>query len=129
MTHRTILLAAVAALPLAACNPSKSTGNASAPVDPMAENISANQTAKVELPPAIRATNTYRCEDNSIVYADLFKGDTQVALREDKAQPSHMLRGEAGKELTADGGYAVTVVSDKKITVTRPGHKKQACTA
>ena len=55
---------------LAACNSESHTIVANEAPDPMAEQL-ANAPA-VELPPAIAASKTYRCKDNSLLYIDWY---------------------------------------------------------
>ena len=67
---RNITLLAIAAASLAACNSESHTITANQAPDPMAEELA--NAAPVELPPAIAATNTYRCKDNSLLYIDWY---------------------------------------------------------
>ncbi len=66
-----ILLAPLSMLALAACNKSET---------PAADETAVTDTAAapVELPPAITATGTYRCADNTILYVD-FLGKNEAA--------------------------------------------------
>lgn len=68
MTTRLPLLALAAALSLTACNNDDHTIVAGGPVDPMANDLA--NAAPVELPPAITASKSYRCTDNSVIYID-----------------------------------------------------------
>ncbi len=73
MKKKLIFVAPLTMLALAACNKSETP--------PAAENA-ADTTAvtadEVELPPAITATGTYRCADNTILYVD-FLGQNEAA--------------------------------------------------
>ena len=73
MNKKLILIAPLSMLALAACNKSETP--------PAAENAAetaAVSAAEVELPPAITATGTYRCADNTILYVD-FLGQNEAA--------------------------------------------------
>lgn len=126
--HNSKLLAvaacAAAFTSLAACNTEPEVVTANAP-DPQAEALA--NAAPVELPPAIAATRTYRCKDNSLVYADFYTNDT-VKVRADRAEEGTILtRGEEGDAYTADG-YSVSDNAES-ITYTAPGKGTQACNA
>jgi len=68
MTNRLPLVALAAALTLSACNKQDHTIVAGNVPDPMANQLA--NAAPVELPPAITASKSYRCTDNSVVYID-----------------------------------------------------------
>jgi len=86
---RTISLIVLGAAALSACNPQPETIVANEAPDPMAAELA--NAAPVELPPAIAASKTYRCKDNSLLYIDWYSdgsarvktekgvGGTQVA--------------------------------------------------
>jgi hypothetical protein len=123
MTKR-ILPAAALFLMLSACE-NKPTEVSTVAPDPMAA-VLANK-APVELPPAIKKEVTFRCKDNSLVYVTFFQGDKQVVVRTEKGGTPTMLKGaEAGKPLTADGGWSLTG-STSEVTLTRPGKSAIAC--
>jgi hypothetical protein len=67
---RKITLLAIGTAALAACNSESHTITANEAPDPMADQLA--NAAPVELPPAIAATNTYRCKDNSLLYIDWY---------------------------------------------------------
>ncbi|QPQ54067.1 hypothetical protein IC614_06730 [Allosphingosinicella flava] len=117
--------ASVAALlSLSACNSEPEVVTANAP-DPQAEAL--QNAAPVELPPAIQASRTYRCKDNSLVYADFYTNNT-VKVRGDRNEPGTILtRGEGGGAYKAEG-YSV---SDNVGTITyaAPGKGSQSCKA
>ena len=74
MKKSLILLAPLSMLALAACNKSET---------PAADEAAGTETAAapaapVELPPAITASGTYRCADNTILYVD-FLGKNEAA--------------------------------------------------
>lgn len=141
-----ILSVAVSALALSACQ------NQAAETDAVAnEAAAANTAAPVELPPAVVASNTYRCKDNSLVYIDFLSktgtldGSRMANLKTEQTGPVTMLTRaggeadtpvEAGNEATAAAptgdyvaeGYAVAGNGDT-VTVTLPGKGPQSCTA
>ena len=73
MTKKRILLAPLSMLALAACNSSETPATAENGTE-----TAAIAAAEIELPPAITATGTYRCADNTILYVD-FLGDNEAA--------------------------------------------------
>jgi len=73
MTKNLILLAPLSLLALAACNSSETPATAE-----NAAETAATPAADIELPPAITATGTYRCADNTILYVD-FLGKNEAA--------------------------------------------------
>jgi len=145
-----IMSVAVSALVLSACQ------NQAAETDAVAnEAAAANTAAPVELPPAVVASNTYRCKDNSLVYIDFLSktgtldGSLMANLKTEQTGPVTMLTRaggeadtpveagtEAGNEATAAAptgdyvaeGYAVAGNGDT-VTVTLPGKGPQSCTA
>jgi hypothetical protein len=84
----TLLLLGFAAL--AGCNSESHTIVANEAPDPMADQL-ANAPA-VELPPAIAASKTYRCKDNSLLYVEWYSdGSARVKAA----------KGEAGTQVPA----------------------------
>jgi hypothetical protein len=73
MKKSLILLAPLSMLALAACNKSETSAEADAGAEAPAATA-----APVELPPAITASGTYRCADNTILYVD-FLGKNEAA--------------------------------------------------
>jgi hypothetical protein len=121
--------AAIAALvTLSACD-TKPTTIVAGPPDDMADQL--NSAKPVELPPAMEASKSYRCKDNSVVYVDWFAGGKQANLKSKKDGAPKMLKAdEAGKPLTAEGGYSLSGSSTAaSITVEQPGKGKQDCDA
>lgn len=119
-------LAAAAALALAACENKAEEVSSTAP-DPMASQLA--NAAPVELPPAIQASVTLRCADNSLIYADFFQGEKQVQVRTEKGGAATMLKAaEAGQPYEAEGGYKVEG-NAKNASVTLPGKGTKACHA
>ena len=121
------LAAAVALLPLAACNSNQpETVDTTAP-DPMASQL-ANATA-VELPPSVKASVTFRCQPgNSLVYVDFLSGDKLVNLRtEANGSPIRLTAPEAGQAFTGEG-YTVEG-TPSAVTYTAPGKDALRCKA
>lgn len=116
---------AIALLPLAACKPEPEVVTDRAP-DPM-ETALKNAPA-VELPPAIKATVSMRCQPgNALVFAEFFQGDKLVKLRTEKNGPAIDLKApEAGQPFAAEGGYTLTG-NEKSATVELPGKGKLTC--
>ena len=126
MKNLPIFAAAAVLLSLAACD-QKPEEVTSVSQDPQAEAL--KNAPKVELPPAIEASVSMRCKDNSIVFADFYKGAKQVLIKETKDGPGHMLKApNAGEAYVADGGYKVTGTS-KNATIEIPGKGARVCHA
>ncbi|HEU0097890.1 MAG TPA: hypothetical protein VFQ67_03860 [Allosphingosinicella sp.] len=124
MKSRTALAAAplAALLALAGCQNETIDGNA----DPQANAANATATP-VEAPPMIQASRTYRCKDNSLLYADFYTNDTvQVRSAKDKP-PTVLTAAAAGQPYTAEG-YSLSANSEQ-ISYTAPGKGAQSCKA
>lgn len=117
--------AAVALLSLSACENKPQVVDSVAP-DPMAEQL--KNAAPVELPPAIEASVTFRCQPgNSLVFVEFFQGGKMAVLRTVKDGPATVLKApEAGQPYVADGGYKITGTS-KSATVEAPGIGTKTC--
>ncbi|OYX38911.1 MULTISPECIES: hypothetical protein [unclassified Sphingomonas] len=124
MTKNTLFAAAaMLLLPLAACDQKTETVTTQAP-DPQAEELA--KAPKVELPPSIKASVTFRCKDNSLAYVDFMSGDKIAELRTEKdGAPIKLTAENAGDPLVADG-YSLTG-TPKGITLAQPGKPSQAC--
>lgn len=110
---------------LSACNSQPETVTAEQ-VDPTANEIAA--APKVELPPAISASRTYRCKDNSLVYIDFFADNLSANFRATKADaPTHLTASAAGEPFTGEG-YTLDG-NGETVTLTRPGKPAQSCKA
>ena len=122
---RTLTALSLAALVgLAACeNPT---------IDPNKEDqanaaAAANAAASVAPPPMIQASRTYRCKDNSLLYADFYTNDT-VQVRAKKDEPGTTLTAAAaGQPYTAEG-YSLSA-NAAQISYTAPGKGAQSCKA
>jgi hypothetical protein len=125
----TILLAAAASLlALAACNSQPSQPQViDANPDPMASTLA--NAAPVELPPAIKAEKSMRCKDGSVVYVTFYTGEKQATVKTSPTGTPTLLRAdEAGKPLTAEGGWSMTGDTGA-ITLTQPGKAAASCHA
>jgi hypothetical protein len=121
-SNRTIAVAAF--LALAACNnqPETITGGVA---DPQQKELA--EARPVELPPAISASRTYRCKDNSLVYIDFYTNNTATVRKQKSGDAVTLAAAEAGKPYTADG-YSVSANSSQ-ISYTAPGRGTQSCKA
>lgn len=126
MNRTPLLLAAIAAAALAGCNKQSHTIVGGSPDD----NTATVNTAAVQLPPAIEASKSYRCKDNSVVYVDWLNDKKTADLRSSKTgTPTRVMAAEAGKPMTAEG-YSLTGTSqDAAVTIDRPGKGSQSCKA
>ena len=117
--------AAVALLSLSACENKPEEVDGRSP-DPQASALA--NAAPVELPPAIAATVTFRCQPgNTLVYVDFFKGDMMVNVRTAKDGPLTNLKAPAaGEPYVADGGYKLTGTS-KAATIQIAGGAPHTC--
>lgn len=116
--------AAVLALSLSACQQSQPETLDTTASDPQAEALA--KSGPVVLPPAVKASVTFRCKDNSLVYVDFFSGDKQAQVRQKKDGEMVMLKSEkAGDPMIADG-YSMTG-DPKSITLKVPGKDSLTC--
>ncbi len=129
---RNLSLIALAATALAACEPETIRGGEQP--DPMKDELA--NAAPVELPPAIAASRTYRCKDNSVVRIDWLQADKGAYVHgEGQAQthvkPAEPVEGQpASTDLTAEGGYVLKGnASASSVNLTLPGKGAQACKA
>jgi uncharacterized lipoprotein len=120
--QKTLTLAAVAAIALAACNgePEKLSKD-----DPMADALKNAQP--VQPPPMIQASRTYRCRDNSLVYIDFFTNNTAVIRTEQGGEPTAMVTAEGGNPPYTGSGYSVSANAEQ-ISYTSPSGT-QSCRA
>ena len=128
MTRTPLIITLASAAALAGCNKQDHTIVSGPPTDNVS-NVTAN--GPVELPPSISASKIYRCADNKVVYVDWMSDGKTANVRTDKGgNPTVVTAAEAGKPMTAPGGYSVegtTGASTAKIAV--PGHPAQSCKA
>jgi hypothetical protein len=124
--HSFRFAALAAALLLASCG--KPETITAGPPDDMKNQLA--NAKPVELPPAMEASKSYRCKDNSVVFIDWFAGGKQAIVRAKRdASPTTLKSDEAGKTLTAEG-YALDGSSkDSTIEIAQPDKPKQSCKA
>jgi hypothetical protein len=94
-------------------------------VDPQAEAL--KNAPPVELPPAIAASRTYRCKDNSLVYVDFYTNNTAQYRTERSGTPTTLTAAGEGQPYTAEG-YSVSANAET-IQLTAPGKGSLSCTA
>jgi hypothetical protein len=127
MKHPLLLAAATAAFALSACGQQQPEQLDTRAPDPLASQL-ANRP-KAELPPPVKASVTFRCKDNTLVYVDFFEGDLQANFRaKETAVPVRLKAETKGEPLVAEGGYSLKG-SPKSITLTQPGKAELTCTA
>lgn len=80
---RTLTLLTASALVLAACNKEDHTIVAGEQPDPMATELA--NAAPAVLPPAIKASKSYRCKDNSLLFVDWY-ADGSARVKKDRAE-------------------------------------------
>jgi hypothetical protein len=128
MTRTPLLITLAVAAALAGCNKESHTIVAGPPGD-NDTNVATNEP--VAMPPSITASKIYRCADNKVVYVDWLSDGKTANVRTDKGgNPTQVTAAEAGKPMTAAGGYSVegsATASEAKIAV--PGHPAQSCKA
>src|SRR6478736_5432690 len=125
---RNFPLLVLGAAALAACNPKPETLTARDD-DPMAEELA--NAAPVELPPAIAASKTYRCKDNSLVTIDWMQGGKAANLRVGKSTtPTALAAASEGEGLSAaDGTKLSGSATAGNVSLTLPGKGAQSCKA
>jgi hypothetical protein len=121
---------ALAALPLAALIALAGCDNPT--IDPNKEDAAnaaavANAAAAVEAPPMIQASRTYRCKDNSLLYADFYTNDT-VNVRAKKDGPGTTLTAPAAGQPYVAEGYSLSA-NAAQISYSAPGKGAQSCKA
>lgn len=102
--------------------------------DPMKDELA--KAAPVELPPAIAATKTYRCKDNSLVRIDWLQGGKGAYLHGEGHDQTHLKAAQAAEgqpattDLTADGGFVLKGdATASTVNLTVPGKGSLACKA
>src|SRR4051794_28257351 len=126
MQTKRLTLAALplaALLALSACDNKPTTivgGDASAPQADQLKNAK-----PVAPPPMIQASRTYRCKDNSLVYADFYTNNT-VSVRSKKDGTPTVLTAADGKPPFTAPGYSVSA-NGESISYTSPGRGTQPC--
>jgi hypothetical protein len=118
-----LLLVPAALLALTACE--KETIVANGPADPQAEELA--KAKPVELPPAIVASRTYRCKDNSLTYVEFLSNNTAVYRSKKDGPPTSLAAATPGGPYTADG-YSVSANAEQ-VQITAPGKGSLSCKA
>ena len=122
----TLSLSLLSLATLSACGAAKPESFNETIGDPM-ENQLAN-AAPIALPPALKASKTYRCKDNSLVYIDFFADGVSANIRTEKeGAPVKLAAPEKGKTFAAEG-YSVDG-DGETVTVSMPGKNSQSCKA
>jgi hypothetical protein len=110
---------------LAACGQQEETVN-QAYGDPMEQQLA--NAAPVELPPALKASKTYRCKDNSLVVIDFMADDLTAQIRSEQGGPVTKLKAaEKGEPFTSDDGATSVEGSGPTVTVKAGGKAPQSC--
>ena len=127
---RKLSLIAVGAIALGACNSEPEVVGGQP--DPMARELA--NAAPVELPPAIAASKTYRCKDNSLVQIDWLSQDKGAYVHGDGQAQTHLKPAEpvegqpASTDLVAEGGFVLNGnATASTVTLTLPGKDAQVC--
>jgi hypothetical protein len=124
-THRLLAAASIAALfSLSACQEPK-TLTANQMNDPQAAELA--KAPKVELPPAIIASRTYRCKDNSLLYAEFLSNNTARVRTEQGGAATTLTAAEGNPPYTAEG-YSLSA-NAPQVTYSAPGKGSQSCKA
>jgi predicted small lipoprotein YifL len=128
MIHRILpTAAALALLSLSACGQSQPEEVDSRAPDPLAEQL--KNAAPVELPPAVKASVTFRCQPgNSLIYVDFFDGEKQANLRTEKGGTVTQLTAPASGQPYTGGGYTVKG-TPAAVDYTAPGKDTLSCKA
>jgi hypothetical protein len=127
--HSTKIVAAAAlaaSLILSACNKQPEVIDANP--DPMKDQLA--NAKPVELPPAIQASRTYRCKDNSLVFIDFMSNNTALVRKAKGAEPplATLTAAQPGGEYKSADGYTISGNS-AQITYTSPKSGSQSCKA
>lgn len=122
----TLSLSLLSLATLSACGEAKPEAFNETIGDPMETELA--NAAPVALPPALKASKTYRCKDNSLVYIDFFADDVSANIRTEKeGAPVKLAAPEKGKAFAAEG-YSVEGSGDT-VQVSLPGKGSQSCKA
>jgi hypothetical protein len=126
MQKTSLLPAAIAAfLTLSACNNNEPEVVSANGVDPQAEALA--KAKPVELPPAIQASRTYRCKDNSLLYATFYTNNTTKVTGDKGVEGTMLTAPAAGQPYTAEG-YSLSG-NGPQVSYTAPGKSAQSCKA
>ena len=124
MQKAPLFAAAIAAFTLlSACNTQPTTITAGSISDPTENALQA--APPVKLPPAMLASKSYRCKDNSIVYDDYMNDSVSANFRAKKdATPTALTAPAAGQPYVGDGIELTGSPDAKSITVKNGGATK-----
>ena len=127
---RKLSLIVIATAALVACKPETIVGRE--PPDPMKDELA--KAAPVELPPAIVASKTYRCKDNSTVQIDWLQGGKGAYVHGNGQAQTHLKPAEVAEgqpattDLTADGGFVLKgEPTASTVSLAVPGKGAQSC--
>jgi hypothetical protein len=109
-----------ALLILAACEPETVTADED---DPQAEAL--KKAPPVAPPPMIQSSRTWRCKDNSLLYADFYTNNT-VRVRTEKGGAFVTLTAAGGQPPYTAEGYSLSANADQ-ISYTAPGKGTLSC--
>jgi hypothetical protein len=119
LIHVAPLLAAIA---VAGCNSKPETVNQTVG-DPQAAELA--NAAPVELPPMLKASKTFRCKDNSLIFVDFMSDDKTVNFKSEKEGPVTVLKAaEAGQPFASEDGSKKLEGDAKAVT-----YNGQSCKA
>lgn len=124
MKSLTLMIAAALALTLGACQKSQPEVIDTSGPDPMASQLA--NAAPVELPPAMVASVSFRCKDNSLAMVDFFKDDTQANLRFNKGDTPVVLKADKSGDPLVGGGYTLKGNQDN-VSLTKPDGTTLSC--
>jgi hypothetical protein len=121
-THLLAAAACAAIFTLAACNsePEVITVNK---YDPMEEAL--KNAPRVEAPPMMQASRTYRCRDNSLVFIDFYTNNTAHVRLSRDGTPTVLTAQDGNPPFTAPG-YSVSANANQ-ISLTAPGKGTLSC--
>lgn len=124
---RYLTLIALGSLALVACNSEPETISADSTPDPMATQLAG--AAPVVLPPAIAASKSYRCKDNSLISIDWLADKKSANVRVgDSPTPVQVKTAAEGEALTAADGTSLTGnATAASVDLTLPGKGAQNC--
>jgi hypothetical protein len=91
--------------------------------DPQAEAIA--NAAPVAAPPMIQASRTYRCKDNSLLYADFYTDNTARVRASATGEATTLTATDGNPPFVAEG-YSLSA-NAKQVSYTAPGKGTQSC--
>jgi hypothetical protein len=127
MNHPILRALPLAALAfLSACDTKPTTIVAGGPADPTANEIA--NAPPVKLPPAMLASKSYRCKDNSLVFINWFNDNMTANLRlKDKTADPIVMTAPAANEPYVGGDYTLTGDAKGKSVTLAKGGASQTC--